>query len=78
MRKPDVEYQADESVLGLIRLATGSSSQDVIIGCEVLFAAGLASRELILIKRKLTLKFRGTPALASRLEQLTQPSPKLD
>lgn len=77
MRKPDVKYQADELVLGLIRLATGFSSQDIIIGCEVLFAAGLASRELSLIERKLTLKFHGTPVLASRLEQLTKPSADL-
>jgi hypothetical protein len=47
-----------------------------MIGCEILFAAGLASRELVLVKRELTLKFEATPALASRLKLLTAPDTK--
>jgi hypothetical protein len=76
MRKPDVEYQADDIIIGFVRHAAGSGTQEVMIGCEILFAAGLASRDLILVERELTMKFEATPALATRLEHLTAPVTK--
>jgi hypothetical protein len=76
MQLPCVKYQADDIIIDFIHRAAGRGSQDVMIGCEILFAAGLASRELILIQRQLTMKFEATPPLASRLELLKAPDTK--
>lgn len=76
MRKPDVYYQTDDVINSFILNAVGSGSQDVMIGCEILFAAGLASRDLVLVERELTMTFKATPALASCLERLTAPDKK--
>lgn len=70
MRRPTVDYDADEIILDFIQLSAGSGSQEIMIGCEILFAAGLASRNLILTGRLLTLQFAATPTLASRLQLL--------
>lgn len=73
MRKPYVEYQADDVTIDFIRHVAGSGSQELMIGCEVLLAAGLVSRELTLIGRDLTMKFIATSTLANCLERLTAP-----
>jgi hypothetical protein len=76
MRKPDVYYQPDDVINSFIRNAVGSESQDVMIGCENRFAAGLASRDLVLVKRELTMKFEATPALTSCIKHLAAPDNK--
>ena len=70
MRKPYVDYNADETIVDFIQLSAGHGSQETMIGCEILFAAGLASRDVLVTKYELTLQFTATPALASRLQLL--------
>ena len=71
MQKPYVEYNYDEIVLDFIQIVAGTSAQDLMIGCELLFGAGLATRELALVGRKLTVKFTATPDLEKRYDLLT-------
>jgi hypothetical protein len=70
MRKPDVTYNPDETIKKFIRKFVGSSDQDLMIGSEILFGAGLASRELTLLDGRLTIHFRASPAFESRLVTL--------
>jgi hypothetical protein len=70
MRKPNIKYNPDETVTKFIREVVGDTEQDCMIGSEILFSAGLASRELILVDGRLTIHFRASPALKSRLEIL--------
>ncbi len=71
MQKPYVEYDADEVIENFISEAAGTGTQEFMIGCEVLFAAGLVARDLALVGRKLTMKFQATPVLKQRLDLLT-------
>jgi hypothetical protein len=48
MRTPTVTFSPDDTIKEFIRKVVGSSTQDMMIGSEILFAAGLASRELSL------------------------------
>ena len=70
MRKPNVKYNPDETITKFIREVVGDTEQDYMIGSEILFGTGLASRELILLDGRLTIHFRASPALNSRLEIL--------
>ena len=70
MRKPDVTYDPDETITKFIRKVVGDSWQDHMIGSEILFGTGLASRELTLLDGQLTIHFRASPALKSRLDVL--------
>ena len=54
MRKPYVSYSLDETITKFIRKVVGDSFQDRMVGSEILFCAGLASRELTLIDNQLT------------------------
>ena len=67
MRKPEVMYDPDESIKEFIRGVVGSSTQHIMIGSEILFSAGLASREVTLLNGRLTIHFCASPALKSRL-----------
>jgi hypothetical protein len=68
MRKPYVSYSLDETITKFIRKVVGDSFQDRMVGSEILFCAGLASRELTLIDNQLMIHFHASPALKSRLE----------
>jgi hypothetical protein len=70
MRMPAVTINPDETIQKFIRKVVGSSFQDLMIGSEILFGAGLALRELTLLDGRLTIHFRASPALKSRLEIL--------
>ena len=50
-----------------------------MIGSEILFGPGLASRELTLLDGRLTIHFRASPDLKSRLKILQRdPGEKVD
>lgn len=68
MRTPTVTFSPDDTIKRFIRDVVGGSTQDMMIGSEVLFAAGLASRELSLLGDRLSIQFRATAALESRLK----------
>ena len=70
MQKPYVMYDPDETIEEFIRKVVGSSTQDIMIGSEILFGTGLASRELTLVDGTLKIHFRAGQALKSRLETL--------
>ena len=70
MQKPFVKYDPDETIKEFIRKVVGSSTQDIMIGSEILFGTGLASRELTLSDGMLKIHLRASPALKSRLETL--------
>lgn len=76
MRKPYLKYQADKVITDLVHRAAGSGSQELMIGCEILFSAGLASRELTLVGRGLTMEFQATPALSTCLDLTAAPNTK--
>ena len=63
MRLPNVVLDPDEMIQQFIRKNVGTSSQDIMIATQVLFAAGLISREMTLIDDQLTLHFRSVPGL---------------
>ena len=71
MRTPVVTFSPDDTIKEFIRKVVGTSTQDLMIGSEVLFGAGLASRELTLLDGQLTIHFRASPGLQSRLEALS-------
>jgi hypothetical protein len=70
MRKPEVTYNLDKTITNFISKVVGQTGQDCIIWSEILVGAGLASRELTLLDSKLTLHFRASPDLKSRLDAL--------
>jgi hypothetical protein len=70
MQKPFVMYDPDETIKEFIGNAVGSTTQDIMIGSEILSAAGLASRELTLADGTLRILFCASPALKSRLKTL--------
>ena len=76
MQKPYVNYDPDETIKEFIGKVVGSSTQDIMIGSEILFGTGLASRELTLSDGTLTINFRASPALKSRLESLQTDQPR--
>jgi hypothetical protein len=79
MRKPHVTYNPDETIAKFIRKVVGDTEQDCMIGSEILFGTGLASRQLTLLDGRLTIHFRASPALKIRLEILQRdPGKKLD
>jgi hypothetical protein len=71
MRTPTVTLSADDTIKEFIRNVTGGSTQDMMIGSEVLFAAGLAFRELSLLGGRLTIHFRATAGLKARLKAIS-------
>ena len=72
MRTPPVTFYPDETIKEFIEQVVGTSTQDIMIGSEILFGAGLALREVTLVKGRLTIHFHSTPALKSRLEALSK------
>ena len=71
MRTPVVAFSPDDTIKEFLRKVVGTSTQDVMIGSEVLFGAGLVSRELTLLDGRLTIHFRAGPGLQSRLKALS-------
>ena len=71
MRTPTVTFSPDDTIKEFIWKIVGNSTQDVMIGSELLFAAGLASRELTLFGGRLTIHFRATAGLETRLKALS-------
>jgi hypothetical protein len=66
MRSPTVTFSPDDTIKEFIGKAVGSSNQDIMIGSEILFAAGLASRELTLFNGWLTIHFLATAGLMAK------------
>jgi hypothetical protein len=79
MRKPEVTYDLDDTIIKFIRSVVGDTEQDCMIGSEILLGAGLASRQLTLLDGRLTIHFCASAALKSRLEILQRdPGKKMD
>jgi hypothetical protein len=71
MRSPTVTFSPDDTIKEFIRKVVGTSNQDIMIGSEILFAAGLVSRELSLFDGLLTVHFQATAGLETRLKAIS-------
>jgi hypothetical protein len=74
MRTPSVVYELDTVVRSFIERVTGGSSQDLLIGCEICVAAGVATRSLSVKNRDVVMEVRGTDELKSHLQTLNETS----
>jgi len=76
MLKPQVEYNIDEMIAQLITrtIRDHATSQDLMLAAEVLHVVGLATKEMQFEKRLITVTFKPTSDLSSRVKILASKS----